>query len=119
MLDDVNILLVEDEALIALDLSDRFEAEGATVVGPFGTLDEAVDRALRPEVKPDVAVLDVDLHGRPVFPLADKLSAAGVPFMFHTGRADVDELRDRYGDVPVVAKPCLPDQLVETVSALL
>ena len=119
MLDDVNILLVEDEALIALDLSDQFEAEGATVVGPFGSVEDAVARALGLGPKPDVAVLDVDLHGRPVFPLADKLSAAGVPFVFHTGRADLDELRARYGDVPVVPKPSMPDHLVRTVSTLL
>ncbi|MBM2577391.1 response regulator [Jannaschia sp. Os4] len=114
MLDDVNVMLVEDEVLIAMDLTDHLEEMGATVVGPYVTLDDA----LAAEGSADVAVLDVDLHGQQVFPLADALLKRGVPFVFHTGRGDVGELRDRYGDVPVVPKPCLPDELAKTITAV-
>jgi DNA-binding NtrC family response regulator len=116
MLTDINVLVVEDEAMIALDLSMTFEDVGAEVVGPCLTVESALDRAL----EADVAVLDVDLQGRPVFPVADSLARSGTPFVFHTGRADLVALRDRYGpDVVIVEKPARTDQLVRgVVSAL-
>lgn len=112
-LDDLHILVVEDEALLAVDLSLTLEDEGARVAGPCLTLDAALDS----DGRIDGAVLDVDLRGRPVFPFADRLAAAGTPFVFHTGRADVAELRSRYGaDVPIVTKPSSPNELVHHLS---
>lgn len=113
MLDDLHILIVEDEALLAVDLSLTLEDEGATVAGPCLTL----DAAMRADGRIDAAVLDVDLRGERVFPVADRLRSEGKPFIFHTGRADLAELRGRYGiDVPIVVKPSCPADLVRELS---
>ncbi|UWQ21357.1 response regulator [Jannaschia sp. W003] len=115
MLDDLNILVVEDEALLAVDLSITLEDEGACVTGPCFSLDSAMETSASAV---DAAVLDVDLRGTPVFPLADRLAAEGKPFVFHTGRADLCELRRRYGDdVPILIKPTRPEDLVRTLAA--
>ncbi|WP_308916440.1 response regulator [Jannaschia sp. LMIT008] len=112
MLDDLNILIVEDEALLAIDLSMTLEDEGATIAGPCMTLDAALEA--QAGAKLDAAVLDVDLRGQAVFPLADRLKADGTPFVFHTGRANLAELRARYGiDVPILMKPSRPSDVVD------
>lgn len=113
MLDDLNIIVVEDEALLAVDLTMTLEDEGATVAGPC----MSIEQALAYNQPVDAAVLDVDLRGDPVFPYADRLRAAGKPFMFHTGRADLATLRARYGaDVPVVQKPSVPSEVVSCLA---
>ncbi|KIT17472.1 response regulator [Jannaschia aquimarina] len=110
MLDDMKILIVEDEALLAVDLSMTLEDEGAVVEGPCMTIDDA----LRNQSHVDAAVLDVDIRGEPVFPVADRLAEEGTPFVFHTGRANLAELRERYGDdVPIISKPSSPARLVK------
>ena len=109
MLDNLHILVVEDEAILAIDLSLTLEDEGATVSGPFMNLQDA----MAAEESVDAAVLDVDLRGMSVFPIADRLARDGKPFVFHTGRADLGELRARYGtSVPIIAKPSRPHDLV-------
>ena len=116
MLDDVNVMVVEDEALIALDLSMTLEDMGARITGPFATIESALPAC----DGVDCAVLDVDLCGREVFPIADRLRATGKPFMFHTGRADHATLSDRYGaDVLVVVKPSKGEDIGERIAALL
>ena len=114
MLDDMNILIVEDEALVALDLSMILEERGAAVAGTCGTVEEAFD-AVAPNI--DAAILDVDLHGRLVFPVADRLRKNGTPFVFHTGRYDTNTLRERYGDVMVLAKPAGDEAIVQALAA--
>ena len=117
MLNGVNILVVEDEALIALDLSLALEDEGAVVAGPFATVDTALpccDRSV------DAAVLDVDLCGIQSFPIADRLRQAGIPFVFHTGRADLGVLRQRYGDaVPIIEKPSMGADIIAAIAKVL
>ncbi|WP_371156546.1 response regulator [Jannaschia sp. 2305UL9-9] len=114
MLDDLNILIVEDEAIIALDLSMILEERGATVMGPCGTVEEAV-AAVDPSLH--VAILDVDLRGQTVFPVADRLRQIGKPFVFHTGRYDTNALRARYGeDTPVLVKPAGDTAIVKALA---
>lgn len=115
MLDDCNVMLVEDEALLALDLSLTLEDEGANVVGPFATVDSAMSAC----DSVDLAVLDVDLCGSKVFPVADRLQAVGKPFLFHTGRADLRVLVDRYGaDALVLVKPARGSEIVRILTSL-
>lgn len=95
------ILVVEDEALLALYLEDMLADLGADVVGPSCTL--AAGLALAEAEALDAAVLDVNLGGARSFPVADRLRARGVPYVFATGYA-----REVTGDdhgAPVVAKP--------------
>jgi CheY-like chemotaxis protein len=78
------VLLVEDDYFIVSDLARSFEAEGAEVVGPAATVADGL--ALLAEAPNlDGAVLDINLQGEMVFPLADALTARGVPFVFATG----------------------------------
>ena len=115
MLDDCNVMLVEDEALLALDLSLTLEDEGATVIGPFATVDSALSAC----DAVDLAVLDVDLCGAKVFPVADRLQAVGKPFLFHTGRADLRSLVDRYGsDALVLVKPARGSEIIRILTSL-
>lgn len=79
-----DILLVEDEAIIAMDLEMTLEARGYRVLGPCRSLDEA--RAAIAEARPDLAILDVNLgHDETSFALAEELHGAGVPVVFLSG----------------------------------
>ena len=113
------VLVVEDEAMLAMDLGFALEDEGAEVVGPSGTVSEALTLLDAELAEIDAAILDVDLHGLDVFPVARRLHEAGVPFLFHTGHATRAELGAMFPDAPVCAKPTLPERLAEEVSHLL
>src|SRR5690606_23440639 len=113
MLDGKRILIVEDEAIRALDLADAAAESGAMVVGPCTRLAAAL---LSAEQGVDGAVLDVDLAGEAVFPLADRLALAAVPFVFQTGRADQAELVRRYAGAPVCIKPVAAEEVLEALS---
>ena len=116
MLDECNILVVEDEVLIAMDLSFALEDDGAAILGPCAT----IEAALAICEAADVAVLDVDICGRAVFPVADRLLAAGKPFLFHTARSDHSELISRYGlDVTVIVKPARAETVIQSVARLM
>lgn len=109
------ILLVEDEELIALELSAELARLGWAVVGPAATLAEAqalLSRHL------DAAVLDVNLRGRSVFPVAEQLERLHVPFVFCTGyeMADPD---GRFRNVPVIRKPAHPAAVSAALADLL
>ena len=67
----------------------------------------------------NAALLDVDIAGAEVFAFADRLKAGGVPIVFHTARADLAAVAERYPGAPVVCKPCLPRRLVATLASML
>ncbi|ANU07360.1 response regulator [Paraurantiacibacter namhicola] len=105
-----NVLIVEDEFIVALDLSETVRDLGYKVEGPFANKDHAfiaIDQRM-----PDIAILDVQTADGEVYPLADALSEAGVPLVFHSGHATPEELRERYPDAIACSKPCPPDQLI-------
>lgn len=108
------ILVVEDEALLALDLRFALEDRGASVIGPCYRLSTAMATAQLGGI--DAAVLDVDLAGEPVFPVADLLQRADVPFVFHTGRHDPQMLAEAYRGTPVCPKPTDADTVARTLS---
>lgn len=74
------VLVVEDEFLIAWDLEQVLERHGWRVLGPAGTVARAL-RLLEGGERPDVALLDVNLRGEMVTPVAERLRALGVPFV--------------------------------------
>jgi CheY-like chemotaxis protein len=76
------VLVVEDDSLICLLLEDMLLDLGCQVVGTAGHIKRAIELAQRED---DVAILDVNLGGRQVFPVADILAERGVPFLFATG----------------------------------
>lgn len=99
----LRILVVEDEYLLAHDLSTALRDAGAEVAGPFGTLGDAIAGA-EADTRLDGAVLDVNLRGEMVFPLADALTARKVPFLFATGY-DRWAIPDRFSEVLRLEKP--------------
>jgi CheY-like chemotaxis protein len=97
------ILVVEDEMMIAMLVEDMLLELGCSVVGPVHALAEALDLA-RSDAGLDAALLDVNLAGEPVFPVADALRERGVPAIFSTGYGDAG-LRDVDRGAPVLQKP--------------
>jgi len=99
------VLIVEDEVLIGLVLEDILDMLGFAVAGNAASFDEAtvtVD-ALGPTGF-DVAILDVNLGAEPVYPLADRILAMGVPIIFATG-SHPDSLPERFAGCTVLEKP--------------
>jgi len=96
------ILVVEDEALVGIALRDSLDEMGYYVIGPCNRIPEAMV-ALRNN-RVDAAVLDVNVGGHMVYPLADILVAENIPFVFVTGYG-ADELESRFSNVPVLQKP--------------
>jgi len=99
------VLVVEDEFMIGLDISQQLTSAGYEVVG----LATSVAKALRLEPRCDVAVLDVNLGGETCEPVAQKLRATGKPFVVLTGYAP-DSLAPSFNDATILTKPpCIAD----------
>lgn len=96
------VLIVEDEVLIAMVLEDMLEMLGHAVTGTSASYAEA-DMAIAAGGF-DLAILDVHLGQKPVFPLADRLIEAGTPLIFATG-SQRDSLPARFGGAQVLEKP--------------
>jgi two-component SAPR family response regulator len=109
----LKVLVVEDESLVALDIENMLEEMGCTVVASVPRLVKALDLAARLDL--DLAVLDINLAGEVVYPLAFRLAERGIPFVFSTGYSTADlpiELRDR----PILRKPVMPANLKRAVA---
>jgi CheY-like chemotaxis protein len=109
------ILVVEDEALVAALLADILEDAGAEVVGPAGTLAEAL--ALAREHAVDAAVLDVNVRGEQVVPVAAILAERDVPFVFATGYSGAPA--GAFASVPAIQKPYDSHEVIRMLSAVL
>jgi PAS domain S-box-containing protein len=96
------IMVVEDEALVALSLNDFLSELGYSVVGPVGRLTDAL-RILN-QANVDAAILDVNLAGEFVYPLAELLRTRNIPFVFATGYSS-ESIDPRFGDISVLQKP--------------
>lgn len=110
----LRILVVEDEALIALLLESMLGELGYAVLGPIAGLDEAVKIAKRGAI--DAAILDVNINGNQTYAVAAELAARGIPFVFATGY-DAATLPDRYRDRPMLQKPFLQADLQKVLVA--
>lgn len=97
------VLVVEDEYLAATALADELTDAGAQVVGLAPSISKALALIGR-TLAIDVAILDVNLGGEAVYPVADALSDRGVPFVLVTGY-DRDAIPARYQGVPSLQKP--------------
>lgn len=107
------VLIVEDEFMIASDLAQVLEQAGAEILGPVPSIDEA-SRIIEAGGRIDAAVLDVDLRGLKVWPVADKLLARGVPMIFTTGY-EARLVAKAYSDIPRYEKPVDPARIVEAL----
>ncbi|HMD63388.1 MAG TPA: response regulator [Stellaceae bacterium] len=109
------VLVVEDEFLIAVLIQEMLESAGCLVSGPISRLAEALDAAGREDC--DAAVLDVNLAGDRIYPVAEILSRRNVPFVFVTGYGQ-SVLPTEYARRPRLCKPFRMADLLGTVSTL-
>lgn len=111
-----NILIVEDEPLIAMMLEDFLDVLGKTMVGTADNVADAL--ALVEAGGIDAAILDVNLRaGEKSWPIADALSAKGIPYIFATG-GSADSLAEAYRDRPTLPKPFTMDAVAKALDSL-
>jgi DNA-binding response OmpR family regulator len=110
------ILVVEDETILAMMVEDVLLDEGYSVVGPFARVAAALQAAELEAL--DAALLDVNLAGEMVFPVAEMLARRGVPFLLMTGY-DNRNLGKAYQDWPVVMKPYRLDDVVARLAVMI
>jgi len=104
-----NILIVEDEPLIAMMLEDFLESLGHTVAGTADSVESALDHIEKGGF--DVAIVDVQLKdGKQAWPVADRLAETGTPFVIATG-GHVEAPPEQHADAPVLAKPYTIDAI--------
>lgn len=109
-----NILIVEDRYFIASEMADHVGRLGGHVVGPSRSVAEA--RRLLAGDTVDLGLLDVNLNGELVFPLAEVMDERGVPFVFLTG---YDALPAPWHGRPCLEKPVSPQRLEEVLVGLM
>ena len=110
------ILLVEDEAIIAMTAEDMLDELGCVTVATASTLDEALAAAGAGGF--DLALLDINLNGRDSLPVAARLQASGTPFVFTTGYGSGGR-GEEYDSVPLVTKPYRVADLAAAIGAAL
>ncbi len=103
------ILVVEDEYWLAEDIRQALSQAGQKVVGPFATIGEAM--ASLESAPVDGAILDINLRGEEVFPLASELRRRQIPYAFTTGYGE-EILPDEHRDAPRWQKPFEPADMV-------
>lgn len=104
----LRILVVEDEAAISLLLEDMLLDFGCEVIGPAARLSAALDAVSNEQV--DLAILDVNVAGEPIYPVAEALAQRSIPFVFSTGYGSAG-IRDSFRDRPVLQKPFAQNDL--------
>jgi DNA-binding response OmpR family regulator len=115
-LEGARVLVVEDEYLVAALIEQMLESAGCIVMGPIPRVPEALD-AVNDE-NYDAAVLDVNLAGVRINPVADALSKRDVPFMFVTGYG-ANALPREYAERPHIGKPFRMAELLGVLSSIL
>ena len=109
----LRVLLVEDEMLVCMDIEDMLEEFGCEVVGPAARVAQAL--AIVDEERIDIALLDVNLGREKSYPIADRLTEKGTPFLLSTGYAEVEP---PYDGCLRLQKPFSRKRLAELLEAL-
>ena len=109
------VLIVEDEVLIGMLLEDMLGDLGYTVAATVSRVDEAVKLAR--EIELDAAILDVNVNGQDVYPVAEALVARGIPFVFATGYGERG-LPAAYKTRPTLQKPFQQESLQQKLGEL-
>ncbi|HEV2506701.1 MAG TPA: response regulator [Mesorhizobium sp.] len=109
------ILVVEDEMIIALSIEDALLGLGASVVGPVSRLERALQLARESSL--DAAILDVNILGGNSYPIADVLAERQIPFLFCSGYSEW-ALEERHRDRPRLTKPYSSKELTDMVLQL-
>jgi CheY-like chemotaxis protein len=108
------VLVVEDESMIRMLLEGMLDNLGHTVAAEAGSIDEAL--ALAKQTDFDVAILDVNLNGRPITPVVEVLIERGVPFVFASGYGQRG-VPEPYRSSPTLQKPFETEALARAIDA--
>ncbi|MEM7780691.1 MAG: response regulator [Pseudomonadota bacterium] len=111
------ILVAEDEMIVAFDLCETVEEAGYAVEGPHRGISTAM-LAFQKE-KPDLAILDIDLHDGDVFEMARTFAAEDVPIIFHSGSFTKQQIEERFPNAVTLIKPVPPTDMLNTVNRVL
>ncbi len=109
----LQVLVVEDSALVAMHLEEILNDAGCVVVGVTSTLSDAAEIARTRA--PQLALLDINIRGEKVFPLARELQKLSIPIVFSSGYAQPMVLPPEFADTPYISKPFEPADLIETL----
>jgi DNA-binding NtrC family response regulator len=113
----VRLLVVEDDAILLMELEEVLEAAGAEIVGLCRTVKDALATVERAGIS--AAVLDVRIGNETIAPVARKLGRCGTPFVFYTGQMGCDPALEEWRGCKVVAKPAQAQTIVSAVVDLL
>lgn len=111
------VLLVEDEMMIAWDMEQTLTAAGLRVLGPAASVDQAL-RLIRGQ-RPDAAILDLNLRGELVTPVARRLRQMGVPFVLSTAYNHLRDGEAEFSGIENLGKPLASARCVEVLGEML
>lgn len=111
----LRFLIVEDEALVSMLIEDIVVELGYEVAAVASRLQEACDLAQNKQF--EFAILDVNLDGKPSYPVAEILAERGVPFAFATGYG-ARGLDGKFSDIPTLAKPFMGTDVEKMIAAM-
>ncbi|MDB5672737.1 MAG: response regulator [Alphaproteobacteria bacterium] len=103
-----SILIVEDEPLISMMLEDFLDTLGHNVAGTCDSVSEALERVEQGGF--DMAIIDVNLKGELIWPVADRLAAQGIPYVLATG-GHIEPPPSAHANAPVLSKPYTIDAI--------
>lgn len=110
-------LIIEDSILVLMGLELLLDDLGIEIIGVASTLETALELAASSQ--PDLVMLDINLHGKMSFPVADILYARGVPIIFTSGYASQEILPPRYAGTPSIQKPYDSAALMSMIDKIL
>lgn len=111
-----SVLLVEDEVMIRMMVADMLEELGYVIAGEAGDIDDAVRLVQTADF--DIAILDVNVNGKVVTPVAEAVQLRGLPFVFATGYG-AQGLPEKFRDRPTIQKPFQVETLARTIESVL
>lgn len=114
-LNGYRVLIAEDEYLLANDLERALKTLGANVIGPYSDPHDAYLQAAHDHL--DAAIIDINLHNRPAYPVADELIRQHIPFVFYTGYG-ANVIPKRFAHVERWQKPADASALVDHIGRL-
>jgi DNA-binding NtrC family response regulator len=110
------ILIVEDEVIIAMDVAMTLEDAGAHIVGPAHTISQAMSCIENERIS--LGLLDLRLGHEEITPVAQSLTARGIPFAFYSGQTPSDPLCVKWPGILLLQKPTSGARLVEALAGL-
>ena len=108
------VLIVEDHPVLAFDIQDLVTEAGAQSIGPALDLDTGMDLARNEKI--DAALLDIDIAGEFVWPVAEELRRNNVPMIFISSQCETREFPIHFRDHRCIDKPVIRSQVIESLA---